>query len=74
MGGENQPDVHAVQNPLEFFSPQPFVVALGDVDELEVHRERPHDPAQLGRAGRLDSPLEPLLERGIVVRVEPLAQ
>src|ERR671913_2226861 len=50
------------------------VVALGDVYQLEVHRERPHDPPELPCAHSLYARLEPLVEFGVVVEAEPLTE
>ena len=50
------------------------VVALGDVYQLEVHRERSHDPAELHRAHSLYACFEPLVEFRVVVEAEPLAE
>ena len=50
------------------------MVALGDVDELKVHGERAHDPAQLLHAHGVDPPPEPLVEFGVVVEAQALAK
>jgi hypothetical protein len=50
------------------------MVSLGYVDELEVHRERPHDPLDLSCAHAFDPPLELFVQHGVIVEAEPLAQ
>jgi hypothetical protein len=50
------------------------VVALGDVHELEVHRERAHYPPELPDAHGVYPPPEPFVELRGVVEAQPLAQ
>jgi hypothetical protein len=50
------------------------VITLGDVDELKVHRKRPHDPLEFSGTRSLDTLLQPLFQREVVVKAEPLAQ
>ena len=50
------------------------VVAFGDVDQLEVDRERPHDAAHLRLVHAVDPVAEPLVEFGVVVKAQPLAE
>ena len=50
------------------------MVALGDVDELEVHGERAYDPPQLLHAHSVDPPPEPLVQFGVVVEAQALAK
>src|SRR5919112_22679 len=50
------------------------MVALGDVDELEVHGESAHDPPQLLRAHAFYLSPEPFVEFWVVIEAQPLAQ
>ncbi|MDP8901351.1 MAG: hypothetical protein M3N33_09475 [Actinomycetota bacterium] len=50
------------------------MVALRNVDELEVHGERAHDPVKVFLFQAVDQVAEPPLEPGLVVEAQPLAQ
>src|ERR671912_741123 len=50
------------------------MVALGDVDELEIHGERSYDSPQLLYAHGVDPPPESLVQFGVVVEAQALAK
>src|SRR5215208_5719142 len=50
------------------------MVALGGVDELEIHGERAYDSPQLLHAHGVDPPPEPLVQFGVVVEAQTLAE
>src|SRR5918995_6878321 len=50
------------------------MVALGDVDELEIHGERAYDSPQLLYAHGVDPPPESLVQFGVVVEAQALAK
>src|SRR5215218_430341 len=50
------------------------MVALGDVDQLEIHGERAYDPPQLLHAHGVDPPPEPLVQFGVIVEAQALTK
>src|SRR3712207_4469553 len=50
------------------------MVALGDVDELEIHGERAHNAPQLLQAHGVDSPPESLVQFRVVIKAQALAK
>ena len=50
------------------------MVALGDVDQLEIHGERAYDPPQLLHAHGVDPPPESLVQFWVVVVAQLLAK
>ncbi len=50
------------------------VVPLGYVDQLEIHRESPHDPLKLARVQAFDPLPETLVEPSVIAEAQLLAQ
>ena len=50
------------------------MVALGDIDQLEVHGERTYDSSQLLHAHGLDPSPQLLVQFGVVVEAQALAK
>ena len=50
------------------------MVALGDIDKLEVHGKRAHDPSELLHAHGVDPSSQPLVQFGVVVEAQALAK
>jgi hypothetical protein len=50
------------------------MVAFGDVDQLKIYRESAHDSTEILRAHPLYALPQPLVEFGVEIEAEPLAQ